>query len=279
VPNAPVLPMTAWRVAVAGVAVMATACTSGPAPPAADAPQAEVVLEAREALGEPMLDLAEAVVELSEGLDAARHRARRGEEMAGALDDVEQQITTVRDAAAGGRAAADEAPVDAAAQIVREAADRADAAADAAAAELSYLRDLNRVDLALIGAAATWDAPGSQSEIRARLDGLDGQVAAQRRRVRRLRPVPRRCSAMVDNRREWIGVVRRRTANLRANAHSGAGETFDRLRAAYRPLPFGVEPRIADRADLQCWERRSGVPRAADDLRGAVDELRRSLSG
>jgi hypothetical protein len=131
--------------------------------------------------------------------------------------------------------------------------------------------------VALFDAAATWDEPGSQSEIRARLERLAGQVGRLRRQARRLENAPDACDGLQRNRAAWITTVRQRTLELQANANSAAGSEFDRLRKSYRPLPFAVEPRTADRADRQCWLDESAVARAEQAVRTAVDELQAAL--
>ena len=239
----------------------------------------EAITESREQLGEPMLTLAESVLALSDGLDQARHKIPRGEPMLDALAELRGRQRAVTDAAQAAAEAAEGVAVPAAGAIVRQAATEAERAADAARPEIVYLERVGAVDVALLDAAQTWDQPGSQTEIRVRLEALAEDVARLRPAVRGLRPHPRACAQMKRNRGEWVATVRTRTLELQAQANSAGGSTFDRLRRAYRPLPFAVEPRSADRKDRQCWLNESAVARGANELRRAVDELRAALAG
>lgn len=264
--------------ALAAASLFLTGCPDAAAPPSDTSSGTEAVLESRAALGEPMLALAEATIALSDGIDAARHELPRGEQMQEQVERLPALQKAVRDAAEAAAAAADDAPVESAAAIVNGAADRANKAADAADGEIAFLRRIAAIDSALLDAAAEWDRPGSQSEIRARLDALARKVARLRRPVAKAQPDPQRCTAMKRNRREWIATVRKRTEALQAQANSAGGATFDRLRGSYRGLPFAVEPRTVDKADRQCWADASEVREAAQAMREAVDRLREDLA-
>ena len=262
---------------VALVAVLLVAC-SAPALPGDDG-GAAAVLESREILGEPMVELATAVIALGDAVDQARHASRRGREMA---DDVEELATLgdeVLDAAKAAGGAAEKAPVEQAADVVVAAAAEARDAVAAAESEQSFLEEVAAIDTRLERAVTAWETPGSQSEIRERLGGVAADVAAQRKAVRALKPIPRRCTRLVRNRGEWVRTVYDRTVKLQAQANSAGGATFDELRAAYRRLPFGVEPRTADREDRRCWREESSVAVAAAQMRSAVKELERVLKG
>ena len=265
-----------WAVVVAG---LLASCTPAEAPTAPETSSAEVILEAREVLGDPMLQLAERALAVSEGIDAARHRLPRGEEMLRGVNDLAAQLDELRTAIADAQEAASEAPVEEAAVIVEEAAATADAAATAARAEIAFLKQIGAIDTALLAAAAEWDRPGSQTEIRERLDALAGEVDRMRGRAKKLRPTPRACAVMPRNRRRWVATVHSRTIELQGQANSAGGSEYDRLRTSYRALPLAEEPRVADRADRDCWLERSPVAKAAPAMRTAVEDLRKSLSG
>lgn len=264
--------------AITAVTLLLAGCTpSGDPAPATEA-ATDAVLASRDALGEPMLQLAQAAIALADGIAAARHELPRGPQvqrqvgrLAGLRDDVRDASTAAMDAAA-------EAPVRSAAAIVETAAAQAQQAAAAAGPEIAYLRRLVAIDLALLAAAAEWDRPGSQSEIRARLDALADKVGRLRAPLRSAKPAPAACGVMQRNRTQWIATVRERTLELQAQANSAGGATFDRLRSSYRALPFAQEPRTADRADRACWQERSPVAKAAAATRAAVDRLREALS-
>lgn len=267
--------MTRLLLPLALVTLLGCTPTATPAP--ADTSD-DAVLDAREALGEPMLKLAESVLAVAGGLDQARFDVTRGDDMQAAVKALAQRRDAVARAQQRAATAAEQAPVADAAAIVAAAADQAEDVLPEVDAELRYLRALVAVDRALFDAAATWDEPGSQSEIRERLLDLAEEVERLRPRVRRLRPSPARCTAAKRNRLDWLQTVRTRTLALQEQANSAGGSTFDELRKSYRALPFAVEPRTADRVDRQCWLDASAAPAAADDMRAAVDELRTTLS-
>lgn len=252
-------------------------CSTPAAPPAQD-PDDDGVLQSREALGDPMVDLAEAVIALSKGLDQARFEVGRGADMKAAVRALEAR----RDAADNARAVASDAaasvPLPSAGDIVATAAEQTETLLPAVDDELAYLRQVAGLDQALFDVAATWDEPGSQTEIRERLLDLAADVNGLRPQVRKLRPVPQACGAMEANRREWIATLRKRTLALQEQANSAGGSTFDELRKSYRALPFAVEPRTADRADRECWLKESQAPATADRLRASVEALRAELS-
>lgn len=263
--------------AVVAVVMVLVGCTPAeePAPPPTGL--SGDVVAAREALGPPMVELAEAVLALEATLAEARYGAQRGAGMRAALETVTERLDDVDDAAADAAAAAEAAPVDAAAEIVADAADVAGGAVDAGRAEAAYLQRLQRLDRRLLSAAEQWDEPGSQSEVRASLAELAQDVARLRRQARRLRPVPEECTVMKRNRVQWARTVRRRTQRLAEQANSAGGSTYDELRAAFRRVPFGEEPRVADRDDRPCWQEESAIPQAADAMRAAVEDLEAAL--
>ena len=264
--------------AAVSLILLLAGCTpaSEPAAPVPTGP-GDDVLQARSALGEPMVQLAEAVIALAEDLADARFETARGTAMRDALQGVSRGVEAVRAAAAAARDAAQQAPVLQAATIVRDAAEQATAAADAAEEEVAYLRRVSRLDVRLLDVAALWDEPGSQSEIRARLDAAAGDAARLRRRVRDLEPAPQSCKVMKRNRIEWAATVRARTRRLQGQANSAGGGEFDQLRAAYRRVPLGVEPRTADQRERPCWRDESIVWTTSEEVRDAVEALESAL--
>jgi hypothetical protein len=260
------------------VALLLGGCTRLPDDPAPSGPS-EDVLRSRELLGQPMVDLATAVIGLGDLVDAARHKAPRGDEMREQVRAIAKAMDDVDSAADLAERSATDAPVSAAAAIVTRAADDARTAAEGAAVEKRFLSDVAAIDIALLDAAAVWDEPGSQSEIRLRLEELAADVAKQKKRIKALDPQPRACTAMKANRLEWLGTVRSRTLKLQQYADGSGGSTYDDLRSAYRRLPFGVEPRTADAADRECWRTKSEVAQGVASVHGAVDELEAALKG
>lgn len=271
------------RAIVALFAVMAlgtAACTpQTPEPSATPLDSSSEVLAARGILGDPMIALAESVIALSDGLDAVRHEVERGAAMRRALVAVRADIPKVQAAAEAAGKAAEQAPVPEAAAVVERAVRAVEDVPAAAQREAAYLKGIAAVDEDLLDAAATWDTPGSQTEIRLRLAELAGEVLRIRPRVNKLRPVPD-CPVMQRNRLAWVKVVHERTVKLEGQANSASGSTFDKLRTAYRRLPLGEEPRTADRTgDQLCWQKQSTVAGAAETMRAAIDQLQTTLRG
>lgn len=261
--------------------VICMACSPGAAPTGGDPPEdpTDAVLESRAALGEPMLALAESIIGLADGLREARHTVARGDAMQDVVEVLPDRQDEVRNAALDAVEAATRAPVAEAAAIVETAAERAEHAVAAADGEIAFLRRLTAVDAVLLDTAGQWDRAGSQSEIRTRLDDAADRVGSLRATLREIEPRPRRCTALLENRREWIATVRQRTMALQAEANSAGGTRYDQLRGSYRALPLGVEPRSADRADRRCWSESSAVARAEQEMRTAVEDLQEELSG
>ena len=237
------------------------------------------MLESRELLGQPMVDLATAVIALSDLVDATRHKVPRGEDMRAQVRAIPKAVEKVQTAADAAEDSAADAPVNEAALIVETAAEAARKAATAAGVEQKFLADVATIDMALLKAAAVWDEPGSQTEIRLRLEALAKDVAKQSKPIGALQPHPRGCKAMKVNRNDWLRTVRSRTVKLQQFADGSGGSTYDDLRSAYRRLPFGVEPRTADATDLQCWRSKSDVAKGAEAVRTAVDDLEAALKG
>ena len=265
---------TAIAVFLLGVAL--AGCTSAPPPEQAPSERTDVSL-ARELLGRPTVELGEAVIGLELAVEEARFDANRGADMAAALDDVADRMDVLDAAADAAEEATADAPVAAAVDVVERAVEAGRTARDAANAELRYLRRVARIDTALLDAAAEWDRPGSQSELRTVLIVVENDVEALAPRARRLEQVPEACRIMRRNRSEWVRTVLQRTLRLAAEANSAGGATYDELRGAFRRLPLGVEPRVADRAEKPCWQERSPLPEASDELRDLVEELEAAL--
>ena len=264
--------------AFAVLVLLLVGATCDEQPPAPETSTDDVVAS-REALGDPMVGMAEAVIALAEGMDEARHRVRRGGDMRDALGQLRTRRDAVAPAVKTALDAVADAPVEEAGAVVESAAKDAQRAADAATDEIAFLADVSRVDEALVKAAATWDQPGSQSEIRARLLEVADDVDKARAQVARLRPQPRACDTFKRNRIGWARTVRQRTLELQVQANSAGGTEFDRLRRVYRALPFGEEPRTADRKDRSCWIDKSAVAAGAEKMRAAAEELESTLSG
>lgn len=272
-------PLRRLTAAAAALVLLLAGCVGGgdDATPPAETETGDGVLESRAALGQPMVDLGESVIALADDLAVARYEVPRGAAMQEAVREARDTVEAAREAADAAEAATEDAPVAEAARIVADAVQRARDAVDAGGDEVAYLRSASRVDAALLEVVQQWDERGSQSEIRSRLQAAAEDAGRLRRTARRLQPAPDRCRVMKRNRVGWAATVRTRTQRLQEQANSAGGGTFDELRAAYRRLPFGVEPRTADQQERQCWRDSSAVWTAAQDVRAAVEELEAAL--
>jgi hypothetical protein len=230
------------------------------------------------------------MVGVRDTLDQARHEAPRGAPMAQALGDVAAAVDRAWRAVAAtdpavrtpdadpGRAASGDHPVARAEAVVAGAVARALEGLAGAEEELAALHRLVQADQAMDAVVADWDAAGSQAERRAslsaravELDRLGADLAAAP-------AVPPACPALRDHRVVWASLVASRTRELAATATATTGNTYDRLRAAYRAAPYDGDRLALDAGDRGCWETASAVTAAASDVRAAVDGLEAALS-
>jgi hypothetical protein len=276
-----------WILALVGVLLVVGCAAAADAPVSSSpspSPSLALVREARAALGPPTADLAESLLTVAEQLDTVRHEVPRGETMRAAVDEVRAEVASLRAAADAAAAAA--APLrDAQSRAVRDAAvlvaERADstrAAARAAEAELGALAALAEVDVALDGAVAAFDVPGSQSERRAALTEQTKTLAALAARAAALAPVPAECGALRDSRIRWAALLRERAQKLAASATGASGQLYDAYREAFAADPYGQDRLALDASDRACWQEHSLVAQAAAGVRADVERLEALLS-
>jgi hypothetical protein len=265
------------------LALLAVGCGEAAAPAEPTGPDPERIRAARETLGEPMLAVARAVLSAERALDAVRHEVPRGRDMAGAVDGLSHEAAALQEAAAAAEAAGTEVadepePVAEAADVVATAAAAARSAAGGLEQEAAALAGAAAHDVALDAAVDRWAEPGSQSQRRAALDALAGDLDAARTQAQGLQPVPEGCPGLAERRVRWTEVLAQRTRRLGETATSAGGSTFDELLASFRRDPY-AEPRLrADAEDRGCWREHSEVVQAAAEIRELVERLEALLN-
>jgi hypothetical protein len=271
---------------VALLALLA-ACAQEAAPEEPAGPDPARILAARAALGDPTVEAARAVVAASRAVDAVRHEVARGSEMARAVEGLSSDVAALQDAAASVDAArakvaeeqtGSDDPVPGAAAVVGRVAATARAAAEDVEREAAALAAAAAHDVALDSAVQRWAEPGSQTQRRAALDALSDELHAALADARALPAVPEECTGLVERRAEWTEVLIRRTDRLAETASSAAGRTHDDLLGSFGRDPYGEDRAVADAADRTCWREHSGVTRAAEEVRGRVEQLEALLN-
>jgi hypothetical protein len=181
-------------------------------------------------------------------------------------------------AAASAQVAGDPEPMAEAADVVATAAEAARSAAAGLEQEAAALAGAAAHDAALDAAVERWAEPGSQSQRRAALEELAGELDVARTQAQGLQPVPEACPGVVERRVRWTEVLAQRTRRLGETATSAGGGTFDELLASYRRDPY-AEPRVrADAQDRGCWREHSEVAQAGVEVRELVERLEALLN-
>jgi hypothetical protein len=168
----------------------------------------------------------------------------------------------------------------AAARAALEALVSAAAAAERGAAEeLEVQRRLLEADEALADLAATWDEPGSRSQLVGRLTSTAEQAGSLAEDLAGGEDVLA-CLATFERRAEAARVVAERSFALRAEASSRDGLGFDALRDEWRDDPFGLGAPLADVPpdEVACWRADAPVRAAVLAADAALDALQRALS-
>lgn len=246
-------------------------------------PDMEAVRAAREALGQPMVALADALLTATAAVDQARHEAPRGDEAVAAAAGLGEPLDALRQAAvaadASARALEGEDRIDRAADLVVTLAAAGVRAADAGAAQAAALRRLGEFDARMDDAVRSWETPGSQSERRAalgqlavELEALAGQTAAEQ-------PVPAGCPELRDARERWARLLAERSRALQEVARGATGEVYDARLAEFTAEPYGEDRLAADAATRPCWAEQSELARTAASVTTEVQALEALLQG
>lgn len=238
------------------------------------------VLQARAVIGDPVLAVADPLLELGGRLDAIRHEVPRGAAQQAAVEALRVDLATLAQAGEALRDVADglrtpdlaDDRVAAAADAAGSLAELAAEAVEEAAADLDALAPLLADDLALDAIVAAWDDRGSRSQrleaLTALVEVADAQVAATRRL-----DVPA-CVDLRTDRIRWAELVAARTRELRDAVAGREGTRFDELRERFQRAPYGEDRAVADSESRVCWaagEPFGDLAAAATDLVADID--------
>lgn len=268
--------------AAVAVAVLLVACSSTPSEPPSDGERAArraAVVETRELVVGPAQDLGTAAATVASRLDDVVKRPgedtvtvlREGiTELEEAREEVEQLEL---DTSTPDVRAADEALDDAVAGTRRmaEAGTVVATAADQASTAEQALTEL----------VATWDEPGSRSELLARFD--ETALAADALAGEESGEPPQGCPGPLEARVDAARFVADATRDLRELVEARDGEAFDARRAELSDAPFGHDDSGAPREHRhpidpdECpavgaaRESAADVTRALQDLQAALN--------
>jgi hypothetical protein len=238
------------------------------------------LLDARAALADPAVAVAEAALDVARRVDPVRHEVPRGPAQVAAAtealalaDALTRAVTALRTAAAD---------LDAELTGQREAAEAlADLGADTAAAVRADLEGLAAHvdhDAAVDALVAGWRTRGSRGEIVAAFDRLVADAERLAGEAAALPPSPPGCSGLRDNRVAWTALVVARTRELRDVAATFDGSRFDELEARYALAPRGEDPVAADAENRPCWAAATPLLGTEAAVREAVGALETALN-
>lgn len=238
------------------------------------------VLQARSVIGDPVLAVADPLVELRDRIDAIRHEVPRGATQQAAMEALRAELAVLAQDGEALRDVADglrtpdlaDGRVAAAADAAESLADVAARAVAAAEQDLDALAPLLADDLALDAIVAAWDDRGSRSQRLEALTALAEVADAQVATTRRL-DVPG-CVDLRTDRIRWAELVAARTRELRDAVEGREGTRFDELRERFQRAPYGEDRAVADSESRVCWaaeEPFGTLAAAATDLVADID--------
>ncbi|CAN5559351.1 hypothetical protein BH24ACT15_BH24ACT15_28960 [soil metagenome] len=259
------------------VETVTTVVTVSEVPPTQD----PVLLQARQSVGPPAIEVVELTLDAARRVDYIRHQAPRGEGQEKAIEDTYEVLAFLQDAQGQLAEGVGDLPddmlpgvVDSAEAMSQSAGGIADNVEEEVTAASAYIR----VDAALEEVVAQWDQSGSRPEMEDSFSQLVGQAQEVLDAAQGLQPYPPDCPGLRDNRIRWAEVVVGRTEQLRLTAAEREGLKFDELVASFRPQPFGEDPLEADAATRPCWIEQSALPPAENTLTVRLEELEQSLT-
>lgn len=263
-------------VAVLAVVALAAACSGGGQEATSTTDRVEAVRDARAVLGDPAEQLATAVAEVDDAL--AELRTDPTNAAVDALAEGGAQVET----AARDLAAVEVATTTEDVQAASEAVATAVAAADRLVAAVDVLVEAGRqvatTDARLQELTATWDEPGSRSEIMARLE--ETAVAAKQLRA----DGPEGCPGPMRVRSAAATFVAEASRELRDRVAAYDGEGFDTRRAALDEAPFGRDADGAPRRlsgltpDDDACPAMAEATTAVTEVQDGLDALQEALN-
>ncbi|MFP5310460.1 MAG: hypothetical protein ACLGIR_12900 [Actinomycetes bacterium] len=268
--------------AAAGVAVVLGAgCTAGAEPSADPTQRLEEVRAARDVVAEvvpPVRAAADVVV-------AAVRPLRDGSlatvpERLEALERLDAVLADGVPVVPADLVAGEGPDVEAARAALSRLRDAVDDLRRAADAEASALRELQTADAALADLVASWDRPGSRSQLLDQLAESEGGARALAEELDAEADVLD-CLATFDRRATAADVVAERTAELADEVRARDGLGFDELRDGWRPDPFdtaGAPLGAVPTEEVGCWEDSAPLLRASSAIDEALDALEGALT-
>lgn len=224
--------------AAVAVAILLVACSSTASPPRTDGDVSErmaAVIETRELVVGPAQDLGTAAATVASRLDDVVERP--GEDTVAALREAVTELEEAREDV-------EQLELDPTTPDVRAAADALDDAmagarrmAEAGTVVATAADQASTAEQSLDELVATWDEPGSRSELLARLD--ETALAADALATDEVGAPPEGCPGPVEARVEAASSVADATRELRELVEARDGEAFDARRAELSDAPFG----------------------------------------
>lgn len=277
----------ACTVALVGVLLAGSACSSSGADPTPTAPAGNRAAEiriARDLVGPPAVairDATQAVVAVLDDLrsspTASSPEARIGileSALASPLDALDTAIADLEAVTLVG----DAPELDLAEAAIEDAVAAASQVRKAARADVAAQLSLAEADQQLAALVETWDQRGSRNEQLGRLaatataaEDLAEQLSAQDDVAACLTGFARRADAARE--------IAQLTRELRGYVEGFQGQRFDERRAEIGDGPL-TDDRIreADAAQVECWRNEAPVPAVAGDVDEALRRLQDALN-
>lgn len=277
----------ACTVALVGILLAGSACSSsgaGPSPSPPSGNRAAEIRIARDVVEEPAVAIRDATQAVVAVLDDLRS-SPAASAPEGRIEILETALATPLEALDGAIADLE------ALELVGDATelDLAESAIDDAAAAAGQVREAARADVAaqiglaegdqqLAALVATWDQRGSRSEQLERLaaaataaDDLAEDLSAQ--------DDVAACLTGFTRRGEAAREIAELTRELRGYVQDRQGQRFDERRAEIGDGPL-TDDRIreADAAQVECWRNEAPAPAAAGDVDEALRRLQDALN-
>lgn len=269
-----VLPRTLLTAVAVAVVVLVAACSNSPsAPPTEDetGERRAVVVETRELVVAPAQHLGTAAVTVASRLDDVAERP--GTDTVAALRDALTDLEEAREEVEQLDIGAATPDVQAADEALDDALAGARRMADAATIVATAADQASTADQALQELVASWDEPGSRSELLARLD--ETALAADHLAADEVGAPPEQCPGPVDSRVAAASFVADATRQLRELVEARDGDAFDARRAELAEAPLGHDDTGTPRTHRHPIEP-EGCP-AVDATRESATEVTRAL--
>lgn len=254
--------------------VLLAACTSPDSPPAPDDGTSErraAVVEARELVVDPAQHLGTAAATVAARLEDVVERP--GADPVGSLREAVTDLEEAREEVASLDLVPATPDVEAAEAALDAARAGARRMAEASTVVATAADQASTADQALEDLVASWDEPGSRSELLARLD--ETALAADALAGDEVGAPPEQCPGPVESRVAAADFVADATRQLRELVEARDGDAFDARRAELADAPLGHDDAGTARTSRHPIEP-EGCP-AVDAARESAEEVTRAL--